>query len=299
MPSVADLPAEAIAQALELLGAEVPEARTRAVLGRAARERLAEPGAVAALLGTAPEGAREAFVTLASRGGTTVEDLLGRGWWGRGALPEPLDWLQVRALVLVQDGLVHATDEAVAGFREPALPLEVPEDLEVVEGPEAVRVEATATVVVAPSAAALDLAVAVPAAGLRTVAPTVAVSDRRAQAVTAALRAAGVVLDDDQVVAAAPEAPALPLTTEEAVGPRAVRALLTRALAEGRQVRLQYFASSRGGAATERVVDPWSFADDLLRGWCHLRTDERAFAVDRIGRARLLPAAIDHPAPSG
>ncbi len=296
---MADLPAEAIAQALELLGAEVPEARTRAVLGRAARERLAEPGVVAALLETAPAAAREAFVTLASRGGTSVEDLLGRGWWGRGALPDPLDWLQVRALVLVHDGLVHASDEAVAGFREPALPLEgeVPGDLEVVEGPEAVRVEAAATVVVAPSPAALDVAVAVPAAGLRTVAPTVAVSDRRSQAVTAALRAAGVALDDDQVVAAAAEAPALPLATEEAVGPRAVRALLTRALEEGRQVRLQYFASSRGGAATERVVDPWSFADDLLRGWCHLRTDERAFAVDRIGRARLLPAAIDHPAP--
>ncbi|MBA2316567.1 MAG: transcriptional regulator, partial [Euzebyales bacterium] len=54
----------------------------------------------------------------------------------------------------------------------------------------------------------------------------------------------------------------------------------------------------RGGAATDRVVDPWTFGDDLLRGWCHLRKGERAFAVDRVGRARLLPTAVDHPPPS-
>ncbi|MBA2528383.1 MAG: WYL domain-containing protein, partial [Euzebyales bacterium] len=77
--------------------------------------------------------------------------------------------------------------------------------------------------------------------------------------------------------------------------PRAIRTLLQRAVSEERQVRLQYFASSRGGAATDRVVDPWRFRDDLLRGYCHLRDGERAFAVDRIGRARLLPSAIEHP----
>jgi predicted DNA-binding transcriptional regulator YafY len=78
------------------------------------------------------------------------------------------------------------------------------------------------------------------------------------------------------------------------VGPGAVRRLLQRAVAEGRQVRLEYFASSRGGAASERVVDPWAFADDLLRGYCHLRAGERTFALDRVGSARLLDEAIDH-----
>ncbi|MDP8969187.1 MAG: WYL domain-containing protein, partial [Actinomycetota bacterium] len=86
-----------------------------------------------------------------------------------------------------------------------------------------------------------------------------------------------------------------PGTAEDAVGPRAVRALLDRALAEGRQVRLQYFASSRGGAATDRVVDPWAFTGDLLRGYCHFRAAERSFAVDRIGRARLLPSVVEVP----
>ena len=100
-------------------------------------------------------------------------------------------------------------------------------------------------------------------------------------------------------VAAATADPALPLpgVEEQAVGPRAIRRLLQRALEEGRQVRLEYYASSRGGQATERVVDPWTFDDDLLRGWCHLRADQRAFAVDRIGRARLLTTArVEEPA---
>lgn len=296
MPSVAELTVEALAQALDLLGGEEPESRTRAALAKAVRERLAAPGAVPAVLDGAPEGAAEAFATLASRGPLTVEDLLGRGWWGRGTLPEPLDWLQARVLVVPVDGLVHASDEALAGFRELELPLgEMPPPPAVPA--DAVRVAPATTLVVAPTTAALDRAVAVPGAALRVVAPTVAVSDRKAQAVAAALRAAGVALDDEQAVAASAQA-VLPGTAEDAVGPRAVRALLARAVEEGRQVRLQYFASSRGGAATERTVDPWRFAEDLLVGWCHLRTDERTFAVDRIGRARLLPAAIEHRAPA-
>ncbi|MBW3602475.1 MAG: WYL domain-containing protein, partial [Actinobacteria bacterium] len=116
-------------------------------------------------------------------------------------------------------------------------------------------------------------------------------------AVRAALRAAGVSTSEHAVVPAAAGAPALPGVAEDAVGPRAVRSLVRRALQEGRQLRLWYFASSRGGAATDRVVDPWAFDDDLLRGYCHLRTGERTFAVDRIGHARLLPDPVDHPRP--
>jgi predicted DNA-binding transcriptional regulator YafY len=57
-------------------------------------------------------------------------------------------------------------------------------------------------------------------------------------------------------------------------------------------VWLRYHTSSRGGATTERVVDPWSLAEDLLVGWCHLRRDERTFAVGRIGEAVLLADEI-------
>ena len=140
-------------------------------------------------------------------------------------------------------------------------------------------------------------AVAVPESGLRQLAETVALSSRGPVTVRAALRRAGIPLADDAAVRALPSEPALPMATEEAVGPRAVRALFQRAVVEARQVRLDYFPSSRGGAATDRVVDPWSFADDLLVGYCHLRQGERTFAVDRVGRARLLPARVDHPAP--
>ncbi|MDP8978415.1 MAG: WYL domain-containing protein, partial [Actinomycetota bacterium] len=104
-------------------------------------------------------------------------------------------------------------------------------------------------------------------------------------------------LREHAVVPAAADAPALPGVAEDAVGPRAVRSLVRRGLEDGRQLRLWYFASSRGGAATDRVVDPWAFDGDLLRGYCHLRTGERTFAVDRIGHARLLPDPVDHPGP--
>jgi hypothetical protein len=228
-------------------------------------------------------------------------------------MPPPLDWLQRRGLVLIgEDGLVHPADEARDGFAlwmrwpQPPAACRREEEASVADPsgvpaspavPVSVRVEEACAVVIAPTAAALDQALGAPGAGLRAVAPTVAISPRAPAAVVAALRAAGVALDGDAVVTAQLGEPALPTATEEAVGPRAVRALLARAIAEGRQVRLQYFASSRGGAATDRVVDPWMFDDDLLHGHCHLRSDERTFAVDRIGRALLLPTPLQHPPP--
>ncbi len=306
MTSVDGLRHQEVREALRLLGAgEAPVHRGTAL--RQLRELLAAPGAVRSVLDHAPEGAPAAFVRLAQDGPAPVGDLLGRGWWGRGTLPPPLDWLQRRGLILVgEDGLVHATAEACEGVRGDApdnsegfaeLTLDLSGQPEPMSGPDPLRVEEARSVVVGPTSAALDRALAVPAAGLRAIAPTVAVSSRGPAVVAAALRGAGVVIAEDGVVTAQPGEPALPNATEEAVGPRPVRALLGRALAEGRQVRLEYFASSRGGAATDRVVDPWAFRDDLLRGYCHLRSSERTFAVDRIGRARLLPNPIDHPEP--
>jgi hypothetical protein len=295
VPTSAGIPQEQVREALRLLGhGDVPT--NRAAAHRLLREHLRSPGAVRTALDRAPEGARAAFVTLAREGAGSVETLLGRGWWGRGTLPPPLDWLQRRCLVLVgDDAMVYPTDEAREGFLDLTLDLRTADDAD----GAAVRVEPAGAVVVVERPAQLDRAVSVPAAALRAVAPTVAVSDHSAAAVTAALRAAGVPLADDLSVDTTPEEPALPLAPEDAVVPRAIRAILTRAVEEGRQVRLQYFASSRGGSPSERVVCPWSFTDDLLVGHCHLRNGERTFAVDRIGRARLLPDRLEHPAPDG
>lgn len=295
VPGVGALSHEVVREALRLLGAGTPPAQ-RAAAQRELRETLSGYGTVRLTLDKAPPGARDAFVRLAQDGPADVAALLGRGWWGHGLLPPPLDWLQRRALVVVgEDGLVHALDEAVRGFHELALPLA---DVAADDGAgEPLLVEPAGCVVVAPRPGLLDRALTAPGAELRAVADTVAVSRKSPEAVRAALRAAGVSLSADGVVSAAAESPALPGSTEEAMGPKAVRALLERAVAEGRQVRLQYYASSRGGAATERVVDPWEFGDDLVRGWCHLRDGERTFAVDRIGKAVLLPSGLERLRP--
>ncbi len=295
MPGVAALPAQQAREALRLLGVDDDAATSRAVRNRLLSERLRSYGTVRTLVEQAPPGARDAFRQLVTDGPAPVEAVLGRGWWGRGTLPPPLDWLQARALVTVtDDGVLHAVDEAREGFLE--LTLDLAADEEKASAPEPVAVHSATAVVVAPSAAVLNRAVTAPGADLRAVAATVAVSPRPVTAVRAALRAAGIPLDDDTVVAATASEPALPGTTEEAAAPRAIRALLERAVSEARQVRLEYYTSSRAGAQTDRVVDPWSFSDDLLRGYCHMRQGERSFAVDRIGKARLLASAIEHRA---
>ena len=290
MPGVDLLDHEDVREALRLLGAgEAPSHRAAAL--RMLRETMRGFGTVQSVLEHAPPAARDAFVRVATDGPAQVEDLLGRGWWGRGMLPPPLDWLQVRALVVADaDGRVVATDEAREGFL--ALTLDVDDTLDAAE--EGVSLERAKCVVVARSEKALERAAAVWQAQLRIVAPTVAISSLTYERVVTELAKAGVALDDDVAVPSQVQAPALPGTPEDAVGPRAIRSLLARAIDESRQVHLEYYASSRGGVATERTVDPWTFSDDLLTGYCHLRSGERTFAVDRIGRARLLPSEIDH-----
>ena len=293
MPGVEVLSHEDVREALRLLGvADAPSHRGAAQ--KVLRETLRSFGTVQTALERAPGVARDAFVRVATGGPAAVEELLGRGWWGRGALPPPLDWLQVRAFVVAdEDGLVAALDEAREGFGALALDLEVDETAD----DDTVSLEPAKCVVVARSERALERAATVWQAQLRVVAPTIAISSLPYERVAAALAKAGVALDDDVAVPAQARAPALPGTAEDAVGPRAIRSLLARAVEEARQVHLEYYASSRGGVATERTVDPWTFADDLLTGYCHLRSGERTFAVDRIGRARLLPSGLEHLAP--
>lgn len=289
MPGIADLSADEVRDALRLLNAE--DAAIASGNRRVLRDQLVAPGRVTDLLDRAPEGAAEAFRRIAVDGAASVEDLLSRGWAGVGRLPEPLDWLQRRAMIIVgREGLVHATDAAREGFS--TMVLDLPEEPPIDDAP--LMVEAARTVLVAPNEGALDRATAVPGAALRAVSATVAVSDRSPAAVHAALESAGLTVS--AATADAPQAMTLglPGTEQEAVGPRAIRRLLEQSLEEQRQIRLEYFASSRGGQATERVVDPWTFTDDLLRGYCHLREGERTFAVDRIGRARLLSTHRTH-----
>jgi hypothetical protein len=291
MPGVAALTGSQLREALQLLGGDASDAPKATRVKRLAA-LLRSYGVVRTALDAAPPAAADAFRRLATEGPSPVDVILGRGWWGRGTLPPPLDWLQARGLVHVDEaGVLHAVEEAREGFGELTLDLAEVAD----EGERgSVRVEGAGCVVVAQTAAAINRAVAVDRAALRLVAPTVAVSPRTAVQVSAALRSAGVPLDADTLVAASPQEPALPGTSEQAVGPRAIRALLDRAVTEARQVRLEYFASSRAGAATDRVVDPWDFQSDLLRGYCHLRQGERTFAVDRIGKALLLPTRVEH-----
>lgn len=290
---------EDVREALSLLGIDPPSGRTTAL--RELRDAFAGFGFVRQHLEQAPAPARAAFLRLLHEGPLAVEQLLGRGWWARGLLPAPLDWLQRRAFVLVDGaGRVVAVDEARQGYLGGGHERSTAAVERAASGTPTARlgVEPAGAVVICQDAELLHRAVTLTSAELRLVAPTVAVSPATPASVVRALREANLPLTEDLQVAASSRQPALPDRVEQAVGPQAIRTLLDRAVREERQVRLDYYASSRGGAATDRVVDPWRFVDDLLTGWCHLRTAERTFALDRIGRARLLPAAISHQHPA-
>jgi predicted DNA-binding transcriptional regulator YafY len=187
---------------------------------------------------------------------------------------------------------VHPVDEARRAYAAPTLDLPTAGEPAAPPTSEA-RVLGARSVVVA-DAETLDRLLADAEVDLEAVSDTVAIADAEPERLRAALRHAGVPLLDDRAVAADAVEPALPTTPERAVGPKAVRTLLGRAVEERRQVWLRYFASSKAGATTERTVDPWALDADLLRGWCHLRRDERTFAVGHIGEAVMLAEAIEH-----
>ena len=79
-------------------------------------------------------------------------------------------------------------------------------------------------------------------------------------------------------------------------GAAAVHATLTRALAEGRQVRIDYYVPARD-EATARTVDPGRLlnaqGNDYLEAWCHLAEDQRLFRLDRISSAELLDTPVE------
>jgi proteasome accessory factor C len=75
-------------------------------------------------------------------------------------------------------------------------------------------------------------------------------------------------------------------------------AVLRRAVAEHRQVRLDYYSFGRD-QRTERVVEPHRFYADegnwYVAGHCHLATADRVFRVDRIREATLLDETFADP----
>lgn len=64
--------------------------------------------------------------------------------------------------------------------------------------------------------------------------------------------------------------------------------VLTRALDEDEAVQIQYVDGS--GRRTTRVVSELVLEPPFLLGWCHLREDERQFALARIEAVRPVPA---------
>lgn len=71
---------------------------------------------------------------------------------------------------------------------------------------------------------------------------------------------------------------------------------LARAVAERRQVRLDYYVPSRD-ESTERVVDPLRVVtadgNAYLDAYCHLAEDQRLFRIDRISSAEVLDTLVD------
>lgn len=75
-----------------------------------------------------------------------------------------------------------------------------------------------------------------------------------------------------------------------------LRERLSQAVAQGRQVRLDYYVPARD-ESTERVVDPLRVVtaqgNTYLDAWCHLAEDQRLFRLDRISTAEVLDSPVE------
>jgi proteasome accessory factor C len=79
----------------------------------------------------------------------------------------------------------------------------------------------------------------------------------------------------------------------------ALRQDLARAVADRRQVRLDYYVPARD-ETTERVVDPLQVVaaegHEYLDAWCHVSEGQRLFRLDRVSSAEVLDSpAQEHP----
>jgi proteasome accessory factor C len=80
-----------------------------------------------------------------------------------------------------------------------------------------------------------------------------------------------------------------------------VGAELGRAIADDRQVRLEYYVPTRD-ETTERVVDPLAVLEaeghSYLDAWCHLAEARRLFRLDRVSGLEILDQrALEHDVP--
>lgn len=85
---------------------------------------------------------------------------------------------------------------------------------------------------------------------------------------------------------------------EHVAGSARVGAQLARAIADDRQVRLEYYVPTRD-ETTERVVDPLAVLEaeghTYLDAWCHLAEARRLFRLDRVSGLEILEQrALEH-----
>jgi predicted DNA-binding transcriptional regulator YafY len=144
--------------------------------------------------------------------------------------------------------------------------------------------------------------------------PTAAFSFEEALALLLATRAGGALAGvDGEALAAAvgrleslfprdlrPVLRAAEPDADDPTGRAARLAVLERAVAGRTQVRIEYAATSRDGAISERTVDPFAVVSYgkswHVVGHCHLRHAVRIFKVDRIRQLRPLDTRFPPPA---
>lgn len=73
-----------------------------------------------------------------------------------------------------------------------------------------------------------------------------------------------------------------------------IRKLLRKAFEEKRKVKIRYY-SPHSDEHTTRVIDIYQIYINSLIAFCHLREEERTFAIERINSATLLDEKYNIP----
>ena len=66
-----------------------------------------------------------------------------------------------------------------------------------------------------------------------------------------------------------------------------IRKLLQKAFNEKRKVKIRYY-SPHSDEHTTRIIDIYQIYTNSIIAYCHLREDERIFAIERINSAAIL-----------
>ena len=73
-----------------------------------------------------------------------------------------------------------------------------------------------------------------------------------------------------------------------------IRKLLQKAFDEKRKVKIIYY-SPHSDEHTTRIIDIYQIYINSIIAYCHLREDERIFAIERINSAALLDEKYEIP----